>query len=102
MLISEKSRMVTYLFLSCYVNEIPLSSSYKKVREILGADYFSYLLDHSSLTAGTKHQSYLGKIIHSWGQSISHSEEQSLTAGAKHQSQLGKIHSQLRQNISHT
>ena len=40
MLISEKSRMVTYLFLSCYVNEIQLSSSYKKYQRILGTDYF--------------------------------------------------------------
>ena len=50
MLISEKSRMVTYLFLSCYVNEIPLSSSYKKIREVLGTDYFSHMLDHATLS----------------------------------------------------
>ena len=51
MLISEKSRTVTYLFLSCYVNEIPLSSSYKKIREILGTDYFSHMLDQATLKA---------------------------------------------------
>ena len=49
MLISEKSRMVTYLFLSCYANDIPLSSSYKKIREFLGTDYFSHMLDQASL-----------------------------------------------------
>ena len=49
MLISEKSRMVTYLFLSCYANEIPLSSLYKKIREILGTDYFSHMLDQATL-----------------------------------------------------
>ena len=41
--------MVTFLFLSCYVNEIPLSSSYKKIREILGTDYFSHMLDQATL-----------------------------------------------------
>ena len=50
MLISEKSEMVTYPFLSCYVNEIPLSSSYKKIREILGTYYFSHMLAQASLT----------------------------------------------------
>ena len=39
MLISEKSIMVTYPFLSCYVNEIPSSSSHIKIREILRTDY---------------------------------------------------------------
>ena len=42
--------MVTHLFLSCYANEIPLSSSYKKIREILGTDYFSHMLDQATLT----------------------------------------------------
>ena len=54
MLISEKSRMVTYLFLSCYVNEVPLSSSYKKIREILGTDYFSHMLDQATLMTFSK------------------------------------------------
>ena len=40
MLISEKSRMVTYFFLSCHINEIPLSHHIKKIREILGTDFF--------------------------------------------------------------
>ena len=30
---------MTYLFFPCYVKEIPLSSSYKKHREILGMEY---------------------------------------------------------------
>ena len=44
MLISEKSRMVTYLFLSCYVNEIPLSSSYKKSEKFLERIIFPTLI----------------------------------------------------------
>ena len=46
MLISEKDRMVSgdIPFFSCYVNEIPLSSLYKKIiREILGTDYTPYM-----------------------------------------------------------
>ena len=39
MLISEKGIMVTYPFLSCYVNKIPSSSSHIKIREILWTDY---------------------------------------------------------------
>ena len=36
-------------FFSCYVNEIPLSSPYNKIREILGTDKIPYMLDHSTL-----------------------------------------------------
>ena len=55
MLISEKSRMVTYLFLSCYVNEYPYPHHIKKIRELLGTDYFSHMLDQATLTQTHNH-----------------------------------------------
>ena len=36
---------------SCYVNEIPLSSSYTNSKRNFGTDYTPYMLDHSTLTA---------------------------------------------------
>ena len=46
---SEKSRMVTYLF-SCFVNEILLSSSYKKSKKFLEDN----MLGHATLNIDSK------------------------------------------------
>ena len=37
--ILKKSRLMTYLFFSCFVKEILLSSLFKKIREILGTEF---------------------------------------------------------------
>ena len=62
MLISEKSIMVTYPLLSCYVNEIPSSSSHIKIREILRTDYTecTYSNQVSLLVMGCLGQGGLG------------------------------------------